>query len=92
MVPSIRPAFAGDNLELTTWVANFRRVRSLRRYRFVRLSDNKLLAEGETEWVCVNTASGRPSTVPAEVQACFTVNPNYALPVAAHPRPNHGTD
>ncbi len=32
----LRPAFAGDRLQVSTWVVNIRRVRSLRRYRFYR--------------------------------------------------------
>ena len=31
-----RPAFAGEELTVLTWVANFRQVRSLRRYKFIR--------------------------------------------------------
>ena len=38
------PAFAGEELEIRTWVENIRRVRSLRKYEFVRKSDRKMLA------------------------------------------------
>jgi acyl-CoA thioester hydrolase len=54
-VEYLSPAFAGDCLEAITWVATVERVRSLRRYRFIRKSDGKLLAQGETDWVFVNT-------------------------------------
>jgi acyl-CoA thioester hydrolase len=54
-----------------TWVTNFRKVRSLRRYRFLRVSDQALLAKGETDWVFVDAASGRPRPIPEEVVACF---------------------
>jgi acyl-CoA thioester hydrolase len=47
-VEYLSPAFAGDQIEAFTWVVNFRRVRSLRRYKFVRAMDNTLLAKGET--------------------------------------------
>ena len=30
----LRPAFAGDRIVATTWVANFQKVRSLRKYAF----------------------------------------------------------
>ena len=63
----LSPAFAGEQIEARTWVANVRRVRSLRRYEFVRLSDNKLLVRGATEWVFVDAKSGRPLPVPDEV-------------------------
>jgi len=50
-----------------TWVVNFRRVRSLRRYRFLREDDGVLLARGETDWVFVDAASGRPCRIPDEM-------------------------
>src|SRR5229473_1101260 len=31
----LRPAFAGERLQILTWVADFSRVRSLRRYHFL---------------------------------------------------------
>jgi acyl-CoA thioester hydrolase len=46
-----------------TWVENLRRVRSLRRYQFLRQSDNVLLARGETDWVFIDIASGRPRMI-----------------------------
>jgi acyl-CoA thioester hydrolase len=60
-------AFAGDEIEIRTWVVNVRRVRSLRRYEFVRKSDGRLLSKGETDWVFVNAISGRPLAIPEEV-------------------------
>ena len=63
----LRPAFAGEDVTVLTWVVNFRRVRSLRRYRFLRQSDGALLAEGETDWVFVDAANGRPRKIPDEI-------------------------
>jgi acyl-CoA thioester hydrolase len=63
----LRPAFAGDRIEVRTWVANIRRARSLRRYRFVRLPDGKLLVKGETDWVFVDAKSGSPRLIPGEI-------------------------
>jgi acyl-CoA thioesterase FadM len=54
-------------------VANFRRVRSLRQYRFVRKSDQRVLASGEPDWVFVSAENGRPRAIPDTVSACFTV-------------------
>ena len=54
-----------------TWVVNFRRVRSIRRYKFVKKNENKLLARGETEWVFVDAESGRPRMIPDEVMGLF---------------------
>jgi acyl-CoA thioester hydrolase len=48
-------------------VANIRKVRSLRRYEFVRKSDGRLLVRGETDWIFVDRRSGRPIAIPEEV-------------------------
>ena len=71
----LTPAFAGDRVEATTWVASLRRVRSLRRYQFKRLSDGKTLARGETDWVFVNAETGRPSSIPEAIKQAFTLVP-----------------
>lgn len=61
------PAFAGEELEIRTWVENVRRVRSLRKYEFVRKSDGKVLVRGETDWVFVDTETGKPLAIPESV-------------------------
>ena len=65
------PVFGGERIQITTWVANFSRVRSLRRYEFKRISDGQLLVKGETDWVFVNKNSGRPRSIPDEIKAAF---------------------
>jgi acyl-CoA thioester hydrolase len=72
----LRPAFAGERIEVRTWVADFRRALSLRKYEFVRPHDGVVLAKGETDWVYVDTASGRPRTVPEEIVALFNMAPS----------------
>jgi len=67
----LNPAFAGDAIEAATWVSDFQRVRSLRQYRFTRPSDGKLLAKGQTDWVFVNAATGRPCAIPERVKSCY---------------------
>jgi len=67
------PAFAGEEIEVRTWVENIRRVRSLRKYEFIRKSDGKTLVKGETDWVFVNTKTGRPVPLPEEVTQVFAV-------------------
>lgn len=66
-----RPAFAGDRIDVRTWVADFRRVFSLRKYEFVRRGDGVVLARGETDWVFVDAGSGRPRSIPEAIQAVF---------------------
>ena len=41
------PAFEGEEVEIRTWVENVRRVRSLRKYEFVRKADGKVLVKVE---------------------------------------------
>ncbi|HSB00783.1 MAG TPA: acyl-CoA thioesterase, partial [Anaerolineales bacterium] len=60
------PAFAGEEIEIRTWVENIRRVRSLRKYEFVRRSDGKVLVKGETDWVFVEVKTGAPRLIPEE--------------------------
>jgi acyl-CoA thioester hydrolase len=69
----LRPAFAGDHVCVMTWVANFRRVQSLRKYKVIRTKDNVVLAEGETDWVFVDAQTGRLRSIPKEVIAAFEV-------------------
>ena len=69
----LRPAFAGEEIEAQTWVVNLRRVRSLRKYRFVRTSDEALLVQGETDWVFVDAETGRPRRIPEEIAGIFTL-------------------
>jgi acyl-CoA thioester hydrolase len=66
-------AFSGERLEIRTWVASIRRVRSSRVYEFLRTSDNRLIVKGETDWVFVDVKSGRPMTIPQDIVRTFRV-------------------
>jgi acyl-CoA thioester hydrolase len=74
----LSPVFEGDVVVVLTWVANFRKVRSLRKYRLVRQTDQAVVAEAETDWVFVDAASGRPRAIPEVV--------SRTLPVSAGPQ------
>ena len=76
LIEYLTPAHEGDLIEARTWVANFRRVGSLRRTEFERISDKRLVARGATEWVCVNEKTGRPSAIPEPVRLAFPVLPD----------------
>jgi acyl-CoA thioester hydrolase len=65
------PAYEGEEVEIRTWVENIQRVRSLRKYEFVRKADGKTLVKGETDWVFVDVKSGRPLAIPQEVVDVF---------------------
>ena len=70
-VEYLLPAFEGEEIEIRTWIEDIRRVRSLRKYEFVRKADGKMLVKGETDWVFVDAKTGRPLAIPGEVTRVF---------------------
>ena len=70
----LRPAFAGDRLDIYTWIGTWDRRTSVRRYAVTR--GRKLLARGETCWTFVELASGRACDLPAAVTDAFVVVPD----------------
>lgn len=72
-----RPARAGERLEVRTWVEDFRRVRSHRRYE-LRDPRGELLLDGRTDWVFVDALSGRLRRVPEEMAGRFGIGPEAA--------------
>ena len=72
----LRPALVNDRLTVRTWVADFRRAFSRRKYEFVREADQTVLARGETNWVYVEVASARPRSIPPHIAAMFELVPD----------------
>lgn len=75
----LSPAFANEQIEMRTWVASIRRVRCLRRYEFVRIADEKLLVRGATEWIFVDAKTGRPLSIPPQVEQVFPLLPDQDM-------------
>ncbi|MGP1384008.1 MAG: acyl-CoA thioesterase [Thainema sp.] len=75
-----QPAFQGNRLRLMTWISDFRKIRSQRRYKFLRLDDNVTIAVGYTDWVFVDAVTGRPRSIPPTVVACFDILPESEEP------------
>lgn len=71
----LQPAFAGDRIVVCTWVSDLRKASSLRKYLLLRESDRVVIARGETNWVFVESQSGRPIAIPKEVSSLFEVVP-----------------
>jgi acyl-CoA thioester hydrolase len=67
----LRPAFAGEEIVVRTWVAGFRKVTSLRRYKILRPADDRVLATAATDWAFINFRTGQPARVPPEIVAAF---------------------
>jgi len=63
----LRSAYAGDELHVSTWVADVKGASSKRLTRIERVADNQLLCAAETQWVLLDAASGRPVRVPGDV-------------------------
>jgi acyl-CoA thioester hydrolase len=69
----LSPLRYGDAVRVRTWVADIRRVRSQRVYELWRVhaGEETLAARAVTDWVFLDSASGRPATVPAAMIAAF---------------------
>jgi acyl-CoA thioester hydrolase len=76
----LRPAVAGDNLEVTTWLQTMRGSRAIRRYEIRKPGDEQLLVTAETLWVWVNIKAMRPRAIPRQLLDAFEqVNPPYFI-------------
>ncbi len=67
----LRPAIAGDFLDITTWVQEMRGSRAIRRYE-IRKTDNVLVVTAEALWVWVESTSMRPKAIPQNILDVFT--------------------
>lgn len=66
-------ALLNDPIVVKTWVANFEKIRSLRKFKIMRASDDALLAVAETQWVFVCYQRRQPRRVPDEVRNAFHI-------------------
>ena len=67
----LRPAFAGDELVVETWIESWHAASSVRCTRIARPSDTAEVAKARTQWVLVSTDSGRPRRIPATIASAF---------------------
>ncbi len=67
----LQPAFAGDEIQVITWVANFRKIRSLRKYLIKR--GDETLVRAQTDWTFFSLDHRVPVRPPEEVEQAFTV-------------------
>ena len=72
------PALPGDSIVVRTWVANLKKVTSLRRYEIVRAGDARrpILAVAATDWAFIDFQSHQPRRIPAEVAGAFEIVPD----------------
>jgi len=67
------PAFVDEQVVVRTWVADFQKVSSVRKFEIYRPADDTLLARAETNWAFVRFADQRLMRVPVEVAEAFIV-------------------
>ena len=67
------PANLGDEILLRTWVGEASRLKFERFTEIRRKEDNQLLAQARTLWVPIDSKTGKPTRVSADVRARFSV-------------------
>ena len=78
----LRPAVAGDTLEVTTWLQQVRGPRAIRRYEIRQQGEEQLLVTAEALWVWVDTKIMRPRAIPQLILDAFvqTMQPEALKP------------
>jgi acyl-CoA thioester hydrolase len=66
------PGNLGDEILLRTWVGGASRLKFERFTEIRRKNDNKLLAQARTVWVPIDSQTGKPTRVSADVRARFS--------------------
>jgi len=70
------PTFAGETLQVGTWIdENDGRISLWRAYQIVRPSDGRTVMRARTLWVCVDMNTGRPRRQPPEFLAVYGATP-----------------
>jgi acyl-CoA thioester hydrolase len=90
----LNPVRYGDSVQVKTWVADFRRVRSRRAYEFRHGSSGELVARACTDWFFLDTTTNRPTDIPHELKLAFVPEgepgsgpPRERFPAAPPPPP-----
>jgi acyl-CoA thioester hydrolase len=73
----LRPAVAGDTLEVTTWVKEMRGTRAFRRYEIRKHNQDDLLVTAEALWVWVDVKTMRPRPIPEKILDKFLQKTHY---------------
>ena len=63
----LRPAVAGDTLEVTTWLKEMRGTRAFRCYEIRKQNQDNLLVKAEALWVWVDAQTKRPRPNPSDM-------------------------
>jgi acyl-CoA thioester hydrolase len=66
-----QPCGYNDTLEVKTWVMDFRRASSRRVYEFRLADSGELIARAHTDWIYLNTQTGKTISIPPEMAESF---------------------
>jgi acyl-CoA thioester hydrolase len=77
------PLRYGDSVQVKTWVADFRQIRSRRAYEFTLAASEQQVASATTDWVFLQRSTGRPAPIPPEMKAVFF---QEGMPESRQPR------
>jgi acyl-CoA thioester hydrolase len=71
----LSPALLGDAIVVRTWVADMKKVTSLRRFRIITVRSNEelVLARAETDWAFIDYRTGVPKRIPPQVLGAFEI-------------------
>ena len=67
----LRPIRYGDELDVTTTIASFSRVRAQRNYDFVHTGDGAPVVQAAIDWVLFDRNTGAPARLSADVMLAF---------------------
>ncbi len=73
-------AYAGERIVVVTWVANFKKITSLRKFKITRPQDDQILAVAETNWAYIGTKHYVPRRIPQELIESFEIVPEEQEP------------
>ena len=72
VIDYLRPAVAGDELTITTWLQEMRGPRATRHYEIRKAAATELLVTAEVLWVWID-GNLRPKAIPAAILTAFSL-------------------
>lgn len=82
----LQSALLNDEIVVRTWVSDFRKIRSLRKYHIIRPADDAVLARAKTDWTFVGFPTGAPRRIPPDLADSFQLLPTDEEPNGAATR------
>ena len=76
----LRPAVAGDTLEIATWVHEMRGPRAIRKYEVSHAGSGQVLVRATALWAWVELPAGRPRPIPAPLLEIFRATTSDGAP------------